>query len=31
METYQIICLVAAAVVLVAYLMRRRGRLSKED
>ena len=31
MATYQIICLVAAAVVLVLYMMRRRSRLNKED
>lgn len=31
METYQVICLAGAAVVLVLYLMRRRSRLSKED
>jgi len=31
MQTYQIVCLVAAAVVLVFYLARRRARLNKED
>ena len=31
MATYQVICLVAAAVVLVLYMMRRRSRLNKED
>ena len=31
METYQVICLVAAALVLVLYMMRRRSRLNKED
>ncbi len=31
MATYQIICLVAAALVLVLYMMRRRSRLNKED
>jgi hypothetical protein len=31
MATYQIVCLVLAAVVLVAYMMRRRSRMSKED
>lgn len=31
MATLQIVCLAVAAVVLVLYLMRRRGRLSKED
>jgi hypothetical protein len=30
METYQIVCLVAAAVVLVLYLMRRRNRMNKD-
>ncbi len=30
METYQIVCLVLAAVVLVLYLMRRRNRLNKD-
>lgn len=31
METYQIICLVAAALVLVLYMVRRKSRLNKED
>jgi hypothetical protein len=31
MATYQIVCLVAAAVILIVYMMRRRGRLNKED
>jgi len=31
MATLQIVCLGVAAVVLVLYLMRRRGRMSKED
>jgi uncharacterized membrane protein YeaQ/YmgE (transglycosylase-associated protein family) len=31
METYQIVALVGAAVVLVLYMMRRRSRLNRED
>jgi len=31
MATYQVICLVAAAVVLVLYMVRRKSRLNKED
>jgi hypothetical protein len=31
METYQLVALVAAAVVLVLYMMRRKGRLNRED
>jgi hypothetical protein len=30
METYQIVCLVLAAVVLVLYMMRRRNRMNKD-
>jgi hypothetical protein len=31
METYQIVALVGAAVVLIIYMMRRRSRLNRED
>jgi hypothetical protein len=31
METYQIVAALAAAAVLVLYVVRRRGRLNKED
>jgi hypothetical protein len=31
METYQIVALVAAVVVLVLYMLRRRSRLNRED
>jgi hypothetical protein len=31
METYQIVCLALAAVVLVLYMMRRRNRMNKDD
>ena len=31
METYQVVALVGAAVVLVLYMMRRRSRLNRED
>jgi hypothetical protein len=31
MATYQIVCLVAAAVILVLYMVRRKSRMSKED
>jgi hypothetical protein len=31
METYQVVALVGAAVILVLYMMRRRGRLNREE
>jgi hypothetical protein len=31
METYQVVAAVGAAVVLVLYMVRRRGRLNRED
>ncbi len=31
MATYQIVCLVGAAVILIVYMMRRKSRLNKED